>query len=176
MDIYEKEKLRIEKEGWNSKKALNKNNHPLNMDYPPNIWENIPLELSKNNKTGYMNITTLNGKTYYFKKSKYATDISDIYDSPVIAAYNYSLWKIEKEKIKKKKQKMLELYPNKRYLYCPFEEYFLISIVFRPSLNNSKVNNFLRKILGIKCICWRIIKPVLISAVLTKSWELQRSS
>jgi len=116
---FEKEKLRIEKEGWDSLNPLNKNNHPPNMDYPPNIWNNISLEISKNNKTDYKCIYGSRNK-YYFKKSKYG--YSDTYESPVIAAYNYALWKIEIKKIKEKEQKMYELYTNKRYIYCPFEE------------------------------------------------------
>lgn len=98
-----KDKLRIEKEGWDSLKPLNKNNHPPDMNYPPNMWDNIPLELSKNNKTDYKCICYLKSNTYYFKKDKY--ECSDIYNSPVIAAYNYALWKREKQQIKEKEQK-----------------------------------------------------------------------
>ena len=126
LEANKKEKLRIEKEGWDSLKPLNKDNHPPNMDYPPNIWNNIPLELSKNNKTDYKYILLQaknyfwSGNEYYFKKSKYET--SDIYESPVIAAYNYALWKIKIKQIKEKEQEMNEKYSNKRYIYCPFEE------------------------------------------------------
>ena len=119
----EKEKLRIEKEGWDSLKPLTENNHPPDMDYPPHKWKNISLEISNNNKTGYKYICCCYSyrynTSYYFKK-KY--ERSDMYESPVIAAYNYALWKIENKQIKEKEQKMIELYPNKRYIYCPFEE------------------------------------------------------
>jgi len=120
LDKKKKDKLRIEKEGWDSLKPLNKNNHPPDMDYPPNIWDNIPLELSKNNKTDYKCISYSSSNTYYFTKDKY--EHSDMYESPVIAAYNYALWKRYTQQIKQKEQKMIELYPNKRYIYCPFEE------------------------------------------------------
>lgn len=109
---------------WNCLKPLTKNNHPPDMDYPPVIWKDIPLEISKNNKTGYKYISCFNTyysePDFYFKKDKY--EYSDRYKSPVIAAYHYALWKREMKEIKKKEQKMLELYPNKRYIYCPFEE------------------------------------------------------
>lgn len=119
LEIKKKEKLRIEKEGWDSLKPLNKNNHPPDMVYPPNIWNNILLELSENNKTDYKCIScSRSNNTYYFKKDKYV--YSDMYDSPVIAAYNYALWKKEKQQIKRTKN--IVLYPNKRYIYCPFEE------------------------------------------------------
>jgi len=131
LEIKKKEKFKIEKEGWDSLKPLTKYNHPPNMNYPPDMWGNISLEISKNNKTDYKCIILCSGNipsqgqkfgfgTYYFKKDKYKN--SEMYESPVIAAYNYALWKIENKQIKEKEQKMNELYPNKRYIYCPFEE------------------------------------------------------
>lgn len=87
---YIEEKKRIKRLGWDDTKPLNKNNHPPDMNYPPDIFNNINLHISKNNKTGYKNIVCFNNQ-YYFKKDIYET--SEMYDSPVVAAYNYALWK-----------------------------------------------------------------------------------
>ena len=112
-DKNKKNELIIKNEGWDSSKPLDINNHPPDMDYPPNIWRNIPLELSKGNKTGYKCIYRSRGNGYYYKKDKYITSVE--YNSPVIAAYEYALFQQEK-------QKNTVLYPDKRYIYCPFED------------------------------------------------------
>lgn len=119
LQIKQQEKIRIENDGWDRTKPLNKNNYPPDMNYPPNIWNDIPLELSKNNKTEYKNIYCSSNNIYYFKSDKY---VSSSYDSPVIAAYNYALWKKSKMELEIKEKQLKNLYPNKKYINCPYQD------------------------------------------------------
>lgn len=112
--------IQIENDGWDRTKPLNINNHPPDMKYPPNIWKDIPLELSKNNKTLYKNIYSCSNNLYYFKMDQSISSVK--YNSPVIAAYEYALWKKDKTELEIKEKRLRELYPNKRYITCPYSD------------------------------------------------------
>lgn len=118
--IIEEEKRRIEIDGWDNSKPITKYNHPPEMNFPPQEWNGIKLEISKTNKSGYKYIYSYSNNKYYFKIDKYKH--SESYDSPILASYNYTLIKNKEKEEKEKEKNMLKLFPTNVDLYCPFEE------------------------------------------------------
>lgn len=86
-EINDKKK-RIEKDGYDKHKPLTKENHPPSMTWPPTTYNGVDLQLGTG-ASGYKFIHKIeNG--YGWKLMEYPFK-SKIYDSPLIAAYEYTI-------------------------------------------------------------------------------------